>query len=73
LVSLSCVAYQKRQNEEAKKLKKYAYEKEKALKGFIPGKGYRYLLEYAKDGILDYSDVELARYNNSIREKKNSH
>lgn len=61
-----------KQNEETKKFKMYASEKEKALREFIPGKGYRYLLEYAKDGILNYSDVEkrLARYNNSIREKE---
>lgn len=55
-----------------KKLQKAKLEKEKALKEFTLGNGYKYLLKFAKDGILDYSDVEkrLARYNSEIRERE---
>lgn len=54
------------------KLEKAKLRKEKELKEFTPSKGYMYLLGYAKDGVLDYSDVEkkLARYNNEIRERE---
>jgi hypothetical protein len=56
----------------AKKLQRDTLAKEKLLKEFTPGKGYKHLLEFAKDGILDYSDVEkrLARYNNEIRDRE---
>lgn len=58
--------------EKSKKLQQVKLEKEKALKEFVPGKGYMHLLEFAKDGVLDYSDVEkrLARYNSEIRERE---
>jgi predicted transcriptional regulator len=61
-----------RETEKSKKLQQAKLEKEKALKEFVPGKGYRYLLEFAKDGVLDYSDIEkrLARYNTEIRERE---
>lgn len=44
------------------------------MKEFIPGKGYRYLLGFAKDGVLDYSDVEkrISCYKNNIRDRETS-
>ncbi|MCR4436822.1 MAG: hypothetical protein QHH06_14470 [Clostridiales bacterium] len=61
-----------READRVRKNRRYKLEKEKVLKEFVPGKGYRHLLEFAKDGILDYSDVEkrLARYNSEIRERE---
>ena len=56
----------------AKKLQRDTLAKEKLLKEFTPGKGYKHLLEFAKDGILDYSDVEkrIVRYNSEIRDRE---
>lgn len=44
--------------EKIKKLKKDKSDKEKALKEFKPGSGYKQLLKYAKEGLLDFKDVE---------------
>lgn len=61
-----------KETDSIKKLQQAISLKVKAVKEFVPGKGYKHLLEFAKDGILDYSDVEksLERYNSAIRERE---
>lgn len=47
-----------REEERGKKQEKYKAEKGKSLKEFKPGANHKYLLKFARDGILDFKDVE---------------
>lgn len=47
-----------REEERERKQEKYTSERENPFKEFKPGANHKYLLKFARDGILDFKDVE---------------